>query len=152
MPHWNDQIGFTFHTRRRSSSSSPVWTSPMVFHQAQVRRSELRRTVSCGTSMGWGLLIGWEGVFSRFLLRSLLQASKAAAEDRSCGRRGGEGEQRIPLGDLVVISYICGGLFVSWDVAKKNCPFSCCFCLELNPQQCLFCDSFCCAGEALVNF
>ena len=75
-------------SRRRSSSSSssPVWTSPMVFHRAQVRRSELRRTVSCGTSMGWGLLIGWEGVFSRFLLRSLLQASKAAAEDRSCGR------------------------------------------------------------------
>ena len=88
----------------------------MVFHRVHVRRSELRRTVSWGTSMCWGLLIGWEGVFSRFLLRSLLQASKAAAEDRSCGRRGGEEEQGIPLVDLVVISYICGGLFVSWDV------------------------------------
>jgi len=72
--------------------------------------------------MGWGLLIGWEGVFSRFLLRSLLQASKAAAEDRSCGRRGGEEEQGIPLVDLVVISFICGGLFVSsgCNILLKN--------------------------------
>ncbi|KAG2566680.1 hypothetical protein PVAP13_7NG176917 [Panicum virgatum] len=48
-------------SRQRSSSSSLVWTSPMVFHRVHVYRYELRRTVFCGSSMGWGLFIGGGG-------------------------------------------------------------------------------------------
>ena len=73
--------------QRSSSSSSPVWTSPMVFHRIHVRRSELRRTVSCGTSMGWGLLVGWEQVFSLCFRRSLLLASSGGGRIQSCRRR-----------------------------------------------------------------
>ena len=73
--------------RRSSSSSSPVWTSPMVFHRIHVRRSELRHTVSCGTSMGWGLLVGWEQVFSLCFRRSLLLASNGGGRIQSCRRR-----------------------------------------------------------------
>ncbi|KAG2611623.1 hypothetical protein PVAP13_4KG210005 [Panicum virgatum] len=53
-------------SRRRSSSSSSslVWTSSMVFHRLHVCRPEFQRAVSCGASKVWGLLIGWEEVFS----------------------------------------------------------------------------------------
>ena len=86
----------------------------MVFHRVHVYRYELRRTVFCGSSMGWGLFIGWEEVFSLCFLRSLLHASEVAAEGfGAAGDDGGEEQHEIPHVDLVVISYVCKGLFVS---------------------------------------
>ncbi|RLN43146.1 hypothetical protein C2845_PM01G10770 [Panicum miliaceum] len=80
--------------RRSSSSSSPVWTSPMVFHRLHVRQSEFRRAVSCGTSKGWGLLIGWEEVFSLCFLRSLLLVSVVVAEGSGVAEMAAEKKNR----------------------------------------------------------
>ncbi|KAG2650087.1 hypothetical protein PVAP13_1NG190500 [Panicum virgatum] len=104
--------------QRSSSSSSPVRRSPMDFQWLHVRRSWIRRTVSCGISKGWGLFIGWEGVlFLCFLCLVLHGANAAVVADAAAGGLGasgdgGEDEQESPAVDLVVISFISRGLFV----------------------------------------
>ena len=86
----------------------------MDFQRLHAHRSWFRCVVSCGLSKGWGLFIGWEEVFSLCFLHSLLHASEVAAEGfGAAGDDGGEEEHEIPHVDLVVISYVCKGLFVS---------------------------------------